>query len=149
VGAAGAEELKADILEPRGCAGGARGRRQPQVPLNRTFPHQIEVHSRLTELLPHANRPRCRVYLVQLNIYNVSLLFLEKLYELMPLTSRLGNTLMKENTNPSFEYCTINFELPMSFFLIRTRSKKDVITPTLDVFSQLEKKLAANLGMVR
>jgi hypothetical protein len=35
------------------------------------------------------------------------------------------------------------------FFLIHARSKKYVIRPALDVFSQLEKKLTANLGMVQ
>jgi hypothetical protein len=59
----------------------------------------------------------CRVYLVQLNIYNVSFVIPKRIYELMPLTSRLDNILMKENTNTSFQYCTTNFELLICFFL--------------------------------
>jgi len=53
---------------------------------------------------------------------------------------------MKEYTNTSFEHCTTNFELPINFFLIRTRSKTYVIRLAPDVFSQLEKTLVANLG---
>ena len=64
----------------------------------------------------------------------------------MHTSSRLDNTIMKEYINTSFEHRTTNFELPMNFFLICTRSKTYVIRLALDVFSQLEKTLAANLG---
>jgi hypothetical protein len=58
----------------------------------------------------------------------------------MPLTSRLDNIVMKENTNTSFEHCTINFELPINFFLIRIRSKTYVIDFPLMYLVNLERK---------